>query len=147
MQLCFFMTFLPNQCTQNNQSLYTSTIFSWPFTHICGNGTYTGDSTFFWPPCIAISDTDGNFYLNGDLNINQPGRYRVASTVFRYQRRNIWKMGQWREEPEVLTSQGPIDRVIIIMVRFWVWIKENIWLSHRQPGYNFWMSVQVFTCP
>ncbi len=25
-------------------------------------------------------------------------------------------------------------------------LRKNKWLSHRQPGYNFWMSVQVFGC-
>ncbi|XP_072017601.1 ADAMTS-like protein 2 [Amphiura filiformis] len=65
---------------------------------------------------LAVSDSEGTFYLNGDLNINQPGRYRIAGAVFRYQRSNVLQMRQWREEPEVLTAQGPIDRVIIIMV-------------------------------
>ncbi len=26
-------------------------------------------------------------------------------------------------------------------------LRKNKWLSHGQPGYNFWLSVQGFGCP
>ena len=26
-------------------------------------------------------------------------------------------------------------------------LRKNKWLSHGQPGYNIWLSVQVFGCP
>ena len=26
-------------------------------------------------------------------------------------------------------------------------LRKNKWLSHGQPDYNFWLSVQVFGCP
>ncbi len=26
-------------------------------------------------------------------------------------------------------------------------LRKNKWLSHGQPGYNFWLSAQVFGCP
>ncbi len=26
-------------------------------------------------------------------------------------------------------------------------LRKNKWLSHGQPGYNFWLSLQVFGCP
>ena len=36
--------------------------------------------------------------------------------MFRYQRRTVWNMGQWREEPEMITAQGPTDTKLIIWV-------------------------------
>ena len=26
-------------------------------------------------------------------------------------------------------------------------LRKNKWLFHGQPGYNFWLYVQVFGCP
>lgn len=63
------------------------------------------------PPCAAIRNTTGHYYLNGNWRIDFPRSLRFAGTIFHYARDP-----QGFSAPDTITCLGPTNEAIYIVV-------------------------------
>ena len=55
---------------------------------------------------------DGEYFMSGDWNADNPGKYEFAGTVFSYDRIDDATYG-----PQSLTFVGPLTEDVVVMVR------------------------------